>query len=370
MVAIILFMVFVIAVTPQGRAAFKTAGLVAQVLPAAPVQPLEWFTAEPERERVTYAGPNGPAEADLYRVPDGDGPKAAMVLFLGVSPAGREEERVINLSRALARAGFVVLVPWSENMVAGRVDSGDVELLVSSFQYLQGLDFVDAERIGSAGFCVGSSLLTVAAADPRIRDDVRFINFFSGYYDGRDYLAQFSAMQAYYEGEVRPWDADPLAVEVFQRMLIERTPRPSERAALAAHFDGEALLGSDAVALLSPEAQAAYHLLTGSGLEQARSYIAQLPDDTLRAMDELSPSHYVDEVTAPLWIMHDVDDTLAPIEESRRLHDAVGGRPNVTFTEFELFQHVDPDANTGFFDLAGESWKLVRHLYRVVRVAT
>ena len=39
--------------TPQGRAAVKTVGLVAQVVPGAPVKPLPWVTGEPKREAIT-----------------------------------------------------------------------------------------------------------------------------------------------------------------------------------------------------------------------------------------------------------------------------------------------------------------------------
>jgi hypothetical protein len=357
------------ALTPGGRAGMKAVSLVVQVLMTAPHGPLDLVTSTPEHRAITYSTDTGPGEADLYRIPDGE-PRAALVLFLGVNPIGRDDERIVQVATGLARAGFVVLVPWSRNMASGRVDGTDVELAVAAFRHLQTLDYVDADRIGSGGFCVGASLLAIAAADPRIRDDVRFVNAFAPYYDGRDYLAQVAARQAFYRGESRPWQPDPLTVQVFQRLLIEELPDPAEREALWEHFGHGAPLTEEAVQALSADAQTVYTLLSGTTLDEARALIERLPEEMRARMDRLSPRGYLEDVRADLWIMHDRDDPLVPIEESQRMYDAVGRRDDVLYTEFSLFQHVEPGGAGGPLDLVTEGWKLLRHVYRVVRLAS
>ena len=124
-------------------------------------------------------------------------------------------------------------------------------MLVAAFQYLGGLDGVDRARIGGAGFCVGSSLLVVAASDPRISADVSFINFFSGYYDGRDYIKQFSARRTFYDGTEEAWEPDALTTEVLTLLMIESLSLPSEREALEGHFAGSRPLTEDEVRGLS-----------------------------------------------------------------------------------------------------------------------
>ncbi len=360
---------FVTVATPQGRASAKTAGLVLQVVPGFPVKPLSWFTDRPVRTAVEYPAGARSAEADIYRVPDRE-QRAALVLFLGVNPAGRDDERVVNLASALARAGFVVLVPWSENMVAKRVSPADVEMLVAAFQYLVGLDYVDRARIGGGGFCVGSSLLVVAASDPRISADVSFINFFSGFYDGRDYLKQFAARQTFYDGSEEPWEPDKLTTEVFTLLLIESLSLPSERDALEGHFAGSRPLSEAEVRRLSSEARAVHGLLSGTTLEGAEALLSEVPQRLLDAIDALSPSKHIEGLSARLLIMHDREDALAPVEESRRLADAVAARGDVRYTEFSFFSHVDPGEGVGPLGLLTESFKLYRHLYAVVRTAS
>ena len=104
-----------ILLTPQGRTAFHTALFVMQVLEM-PVQAQSWFTDEPLRHRVHFPTSSGASEAEVYRLPDGN-PQPAVVLSLGVANEGFSDPRVVNLGNALSRAGVVVMIYWSPEMV-------------------------------------------------------------------------------------------------------------------------------------------------------------------------------------------------------------------------------------------------------------
>ena len=107
--------------TPQVRATIRALGFVPQVLPNVPAKPAEWFTDTPERKEVTYPlRDGGTGTADLY-VPAGGGEHSAIMFFLGVNPAGKNDERVVNVANAIARSGIVVMIPWSERMAERRV---------------------------------------------------------------------------------------------------------------------------------------------------------------------------------------------------------------------------------------------------------
>src|SRR6266536_1978017 len=40
--------------------------------------------------------------------------------------------------------------------------------------------------------------------------------------------------------------------------------------------------------------------------------------------------------------LHDRDDAVVPVGESRSLRDALAGRSGVRYTEFTVFRHMDP----------------------------
>ena len=354
--------------TPQVRTASHTLLLVPQLLPAIPVKPQQWFVGEPTRRPVVYASGDSEENADLY-VPAGGGKHGAVLLFLGVNPAGKDDERVVNLAKGLARAGLVVMIPWSDRMTQKRVAVEEVENLVAAFRYMQTLKEVDPDRLGMGGFCVGASLAAVAAQDERIRDEVQFVNFFGGYYDARDLVKSVVAESRFYGDDSEAWAPNRLSVEVVASHLLEALPDPDERALLSARFDGGSARASVDDEALSPEARAVSALLSGPSLEEAEGLLAMLPERALADLAAISPSEGIDRLSARTLIMHDRQDELVPSEESRRMAEAMRAGGDVYYTEFSFFHHVDPTRPASPAVFARESFKLYLHLYNVLREA-
>ena len=208
------------AVTPQGRTAFHTALFVLQVLDL-PLKPQSWFTGQPVREEVRFPQQMGEGVADVYRIPDGKS-RAAVLLSLGANAAGRDDADVVNLGNALARAGFVPMFHRSPTMtLRHNIDAGEQKNLVWAFEYLAERDYVDPEKVGMGGFCVGASFALVAAADPRINERVRFVNAFGPYFDAEELMLQIASRSSVYQGQRAPWEPDQLTRRVFANELIE-----------------------------------------------------------------------------------------------------------------------------------------------------
>ncbi len=352
--------------TPEGRVAWRTTLFIPQVVGTLPVNPQPWVMGEPSRQEVFYDTSSGRGSADLY-TPAGDEVTSGVLLFLGVNPAGRDDPRVVGLAEGLARSGAVVMIPWSEGMTSLRVRPEEIEDLIGAFRYMAAHPRVDAERAGVGGFCVGASLLTVAAADPRISEDVKFVNFFAGYYDARDLAAAVLSESRYYNGVVEPWQPDKLSREVVTAQLIEGMSDPAEAAALSGAFvDGGAPLDAATLSSMSDEARTVHRLLSGPDAVEARRLIDTLPEPSLETLRRISPSESVEGLKARVLIMHDRADGLVPSDESRRLADALAERGDFQHTEFSLFQHLDPTKPVGPLEFAREISKLYRHMYLVL----
>ena len=365
--AALLVMALSLAVTAQGRTAVKTALFIPQVIPTIPVKPQEWFTADPTVEEVRFPTADGSGVADLY-VPAGDGARGAVLLFLGVNPAGRDDPRVVGLAEGLAQSGVVVMIPWSDTMTEKRVSPDEIELLVHAYQYLIEHERSDPERSGMGGFCVGASFATVAAQDASIREEVRFVNFFGGYYDARDLAASVASASRFYGDVVEPWTPDKLSVEVVTSHLVEGIPDDGERALLSRVFiERDAVLEEAVLSSMSDEARAVHRILSGATLEEARELISSLPDSMRADLDAISPAARIEDLDARILIMHDREDKLVPSEESRRLADALTERGGIYHTEFSLFQHVDPTRPVSPPIYARELFKLYLHMYNVLR---
>ena len=367
--ALLLVLVLVTALTPQGRSGFHTALFVTQILDA-PVKPQSWFTADPVRQEITYEQDTGVGIADIYRIPDGQS-RAAVLLFLGANAAGRDDKDVVKLGDALARAGFVTMFYWSPTMAFSYdIDSTEIENLVWAFKYLRAQDFVDQERVGMGGFCVGASFTLVAASDSRISDEVHFVNAFGPYYDARDLLLQISSRSQYYQDQRKPWEPDPLTIRVFANELIEAMDLPRDRIILSSVFlEGEEADPQE-LAKLSTGGRVVHRLLTGTSREEAESLYLSLPSDFRDDMRSISPSNNISHLKARVMIMHDRDDRLMPSVESRRLADALESRGDYRYTELLAFEHVRPAGGGSLWLSLKEGYKLFRHMYDIIRVSS
>ncbi len=78
-----------------------------------------------------------------------------------------------------------------------------------------------------------AKLLALPAADPKIRDDVVFVNGFGPYFDARDLLMQLAIRSRIYQGNSELWDPDRLTLRVFANELIETLEDPRGQQALS-----------------------------------------------------------------------------------------------------------------------------------------
>ena len=367
LVAVALLTLF-IAFTPQGRAGFHTVLFVSQVLEM-PVKPQSWFADEPLHQEVHYQSADGTDVAEVYRLPDGE-PRAAVLLSLGVSPIGLDDPNVINLGNALARAGFVAMFHWSPTMgLQANIDPAGPDKLVWAFRYLADRDYVDRERVGLGGFCVGASFALVAAADPRIRDQVAFVNALGPFFDAETLLLQAASRTVTYEGQRTPWEPDPLTLRVLANELIETVDNAPDAELLTRHYLDSRPATPAELDALAPPGRTVSRLLEGVQPHEAATLYLTLPLAFREGLAGISPSTHVGDLRARLWVMHDRYDTLVPVAESRRLLEATQERGNVRYTEFLAFDHVAPSGG-GVFTLLGQAVRLGRHMYDITRIAS
>lgn len=364
--------VAVLALFKPATTAIHTAAFAAQMLPS-PVKVQPWITVEPERRKISFRrsdGTDGPA--DMYVIPDGKR-RAGVLIFLGANAAGADDPDVINLGQALARTGFAAMFYWSPAMgERAQIDAGEIGNLVAALERLREEEYVDPARIGIAGFSVGASFALVAAADPRIADDIAFVNAFGGYYDTADLVVQIAAGQAINEGGATPWDVDRLTRLVYDNMLIDSIDDPAHRETARVIIEGGR---ADPGQRIPQSTEAAFALLEGVGyIGEARWRYEQLSEKFRAEVDSIAPSRHVGQWSAntAMRVMHDVGDPLIPVGESRRLVAALREqRPDVEvyYTETDIFRHVRPEADRDLKSLLRGAWQLFRHMYHIVAVA-
>ncbi|MBI2886139.1 MAG: hypothetical protein HYY02_02905 [Chloroflexi bacterium] len=361
LVILVFTVLAILVVTHEGRVAIKTLLLLPEVLPAVPLRPLSALSTPPLQEEARYPYTGGEAGGTLFRPTDG-GRHGAVILLLGVNP-NLDDETLLRVANGLARQGIVVLLPRPAQLLQGRISYQEVEALIGGFRFLQEQRFVDPKRIGFAGFCVGSSLALIAAGDARISGDVRFVNFFGGYYSAQDLLAAMTTRRIALDGDSAPWEPSQDALIWFYQQLIYSVPSEAEQKLLERIFVAGYQPAPGEVAGLSPQARSVYQLLSNRDPARTEELYEALPEGLKNLLARLSPSNALEWIQTKVYIMHDRQDTYIPYVESRRLLAALEDYPRKRYTEFELFQHMHPQRPLETWDFLREAAKLYYHLY-------
>jgi len=334
-----------------------------------PYRPIELLSDAPSVERITieYESRDGPRsiEADLY-VPQGAGPFSAEVFSMGAPPLDLDSPRLVRIAEDSARSGVVMLVPFSERLDDERIEPEEIDALVAQFQYVQSLPYVKKENVGYFGASVGGSLALVAAADPRIADDVAHVVSFGGYYDALDTFGAIATEHIRYEDVDEPWDPRRHAERVMAKQFIYELNDPRDRELLTRLFLDRDAVAQDELVSLTPVGRESYDFLAND--DEVQEFIDRLPQSMRDKLEYLSPRASIGDVKAELFIVHDKADPYIPYTESRRLEAALEGRDDIDahFEEIRLFEHVEPKLNQRPEVIAFDSTRVLFRLYQLM----
>lgn len=303
---------------PYGVTAYRSLYVVSHIIPAVP----QWFEfgryeAELREESMGSAAPPAggaslaPSErdpvVDIY-LPVGIDQASFVIFFPGFNPEGSRDPRLVNLARSFAGAGIGVAVPDSENIKQKTFSREDIELIKSTFYFLQDQAYVDPDRIGLSGFSIAGSYILRAASE--LGTGLLFVHSLGGYYDLEELFAEVISKRVVYNGAERAWEPDSLSQELAQEMLRDE------------------------------------------------------PQDFSLKLRELSPSAKLQDMNTRVFLMHDRNDNLIPVEESRKIRDALPRDISVSYSEFSLFRHVTPRAflSLDILKLSGQVLSIMRLL--------
>ena len=346
------------------RVAVQTLFLLPSMFPEPPVDPLAWLSAAPTREDLTFDYTAGVIQASVFH-PAAPGRHGGIVLLLGIGDLPRSDLGV-RFAAGLARTGVVVMLPESTGLLAERLTFDEVDGLIRSYDVLLSQPDVDAARVGFIGLSAAGGLSIVAAAQPALRDRIRFVNSFGGYADATQLLLDVASRSIESDGQVQPWQPQQRTIEVVAIALVDVFADPTDRDLLRRAFIDHQPVADDEWSALSPDGQRLRELLAGTGRAQARHDIRQLPAAARQRLEEISPVAYLDQLRTHVYLMHDTDDSFIPYSESRRL---AAEAPGVVqrYTEFSIFAHVVPDRPVPWQTFLPDVWRLYWHTAAVLR---
>lgn len=332
-------------IVPWGRAAARTFMLAPGLVAERPLAPVV-ASGEPIRHvSLTIPSQAGPVFLDVWEpttaLPPIPGARQGLLIIPGVGD-NRGVEQLVNLTESLARSGLVVMTMTTDSLIRYVLSPAEADATVQAFKTLLHWPGVGPTRVGIFGLSAGNAPASLAAADPRIRRQVAFLTFFGGIFNARDLLADIGRRALIVNGQREAWQPDQAPLGVLANSIAE-TLSPGEGGLLKAAFDINhpvPLTGAQ-VAQLSAPAAAAYHLLAGDERDQVERNLDALSPAMRQLLQQLSPSSVVDQIAAPVYLLHDRADLFVPFTESANFAAALARRNHShDLVEFSIFQHT------------------------------
>jgi pimeloyl-ACP methyl ester carboxylesterase len=283
---------------------------------------LKQQTPEPSRISVSYRIEGRGYMADLYESPSIS--RAGIVLVPGVVPAGKDDVRLVAMAKTLARLRFAVLVPDIEGLRHYQVRGRDVEAVADAFRYISSQPALAPQgRIGIAGFSYGAGPVLLAALEPDIQQQVRFILTMGGYHDVHNLVTYFTTGHYHDEtsGHSHYRPANPYAARVFALSNADLLERPADRAWLRDNVmeiaDRDDTTRLATVPELAQDTQALLELLKNREPERVPELIQQLSPRIRAELAEINPAiHDLSGLQAQVILVHGRNDDIIPYTES------------------------------------------------------
>ena len=325
---------------------YESALVLADLVAGAAPSSLKADTPAPQRTAIIYSVDGRQRAADLY-LPGGGHPRAGLVLVPGVVPQSRRDPRIVAFANTLARAGFALLVPDMAGFRELRIDSSDVREVADAFAYLVSRpELAPAGRAGMAAFSYAVGPVVLAALEPDIREQVRFVVGVGGYHDLSHAVRFFTTGRFEHAGR---WQA--IAPDAYGQLVLVRSAMPyltsvHDRALLNAMVERRLKDSSaridDLAAQLGGDGRGIYALVTNRDPSRFPALFNALPADM---RSELAALNLADKdltrLKARLILVHGRNDNLIPYTETLELADAVGGQRARVFLIHRILGHVD-----------------------------
>ena len=319
------------------------------------------LTGEPRLEQWEADG----VPIEVVR-PRGSGPWPTWLFVNGAHPERRAEPIVQRLSRGLARAGYLVLVPDVPGLGEGTITARTLEATAAVTGAAMRRRDVERGRVALIGASTGAALALLTAARADLADHVSIVAAVAPFAD-LERMVCLATTRGYAEsGGFTRYDVTALQRHVVARSLVASIADDGERAQLLTALDRAGADGRDPIEALpeldelSPQGRAIVHVLRNNDPELFADLFRALPDDLHTLLASLSPLGVAPGVRAPVEIVVPPADVYFPPGEARALAAVL---PHAHLTVTGTLDHTRPDLSLGRLrDLVGFGRFVVRGL--------
>src|SRR5213594_1144459 len=182
----------------------------------------------------------------------------ALMMVNGATALGNDDPETTRLAEALARAGYLVMLPEFPFIREGTLEPRAAAIIDGAFARLLSVPEASGMPVGAFGFSVGGGMLLAAAGTYEALARASYVGALGAYYDLDTYLASVVTRTQVFSGVSAAWDPDlaarlrlPLAAaalvgDTHDRALLEEELRANDGRTVA---DPPVQIGTEAASL-------------------------------------------------------------------------------------------------------------------------
>ena len=304
---------------------------------------LKETTPSPSRTTLRYSIEGRENIADLYEPNQPVG--GTLVLVPGFTRAGKDDARVVDLARSLARARFRVMVPEVPGSRALRVRLEDSTTIADALRHLRRETAEPPVGVVAISYAVGLAVLGALEVEADAAPD--FLVGVGGYYDTQAVVTFATTGQFRLPGSRRWESGSPVESAKWIFLASNAAVLGSARDRRRLEALGEECFtrcDPDVAALageLSPEGRALLALITNRDPHRVPVLIESLPEAVKAQMQALSlRGRDLSRLNRRLILVHGRGDPLIPYSQSMALARAV---PGSELFLIDGFSHITPE---------------------------
>jgi len=304
------------------------------------------LTGEPRVEEILVDG----IPVEVVK-PARGGPWPAWLFVNGAHPGRRTEPVVTRLSRGLARAGYLVLVPDVPGLGEGKITALTLEGTIAVTEAALHRDDVAGEQIALIGASTGAALALLTAGRPELAERISVVAAVAPFADLERMICLATTRSYAEDGGWTAYDVTDLQRRVVARSLVATIADAGEREQLLSVLDLAEQEERDAVDALpidldghTPETQAVLRLLQNDDAERFAELYHALPELVRAVLVQLSPLGCSLEVRAPVELVVPPSDVYFPLGEAHALAAALS---SVRLTITGTLDHTRPQLSLG-----------------------
>jgi pimeloyl-ACP methyl ester carboxylesterase len=252
----------------------------------------------------------------------------------------------------------------------------DIDEVQAAFENLISLEkYILPESCGLFGFSYGAGPTMIAASRPSIRERVRFVVSFGGYYDLKNVLSFIATGNFEFKGKRYFRKPQEYGKWVFLANNLDLIKSPEDRSilrkVLQVKLKDEKATIDPFLPLLGEEGGNTLALLSHTDPNQTESLVQKLPADLRGRIEALSLAADLKHLKANLILAHGEDDDMIPYTETLRLAQSAPNPQRVYLQILKSYAHVDPERQPwtarNFINFyIPEGWKLFCLVYQLM----